>query len=92
MGPGLSVQQKWHVPARNVAVGDLVWLADQNTLTGWFRLGQVTEACPVMKDVARDVRVRTCQSCPAFGGLSKRSRGAENCPFTILYGDCYGPV
>lgn len=45
-GPDLFVWQKWHAPARNVAVGDLVWLADQNTLWGQFRPGRIMEACP----------------------------------------------
>ena len=38
-GLGLFVRLKWHALARNVAVGDLVWLADQNALRGRFRLG-----------------------------------------------------
>lgn len=33
-GPHLFVRQKWHAPARNVSVGDLVWVADQNALLG----------------------------------------------------------
>ncbi|XP_027138459.1 uncharacterized protein LOC113746562 [Larimichthys crocea] len=57
-GPGLFVRQKWHAPARNIAAGDLVWLADQNALRGRFRLGRVVEACPDMKGVVRDVKRR----------------------------------
>lgn len=86
-GPGLFVRQKWHTPARNVAVGDLVWLADQNALRGQFRLGRVVEAFPDQKGIVRDVRVRTCQSCPASSGLSKRSQRAENFPSVILHRD-----
>ncbi len=86
-GLGLYIRQKWHAPARNVAAGDLVWLADQNALRGQFRLGRVVEVCPDVKGVVRDVRVRTCRSCPVFGRQPKRNRGMENYPSTILHRD-----
>lgn len=37
-GPNLVVQSKWHTSQRNVAVGDVVWLCDQNALRGQFKL------------------------------------------------------
>lgn len=33
-GPNLFVRSKWHTRHQNIAVGDIVWLADQNTLRG----------------------------------------------------------
>lgn len=86
-GPGLYIRQKWHTPARNVAVGDLVWLADQNALRGQFRLGRVVEAFPDVKGVVRDVKVKTCHSYPLFSGQSRRTRSMESCPSTILHRD-----
>lgn len=32
-GLNLFVRSKWHTRERNVAVGDVVWLADQNERT-----------------------------------------------------------
>ncbi|KAL1247062.1 hypothetical protein QQF64_022438 [Cirrhinus molitorella] len=86
-GPNLYIRQKWHAPARNVAVGDLVWLADQNALRGQFRLGRVVEVCPDARGVIRDVKVTTCRSCPVSNGQSKRNQGEENYPSTILHRD-----
>ncbi|XP_058497913.1 uncharacterized protein LOC131468070 [Solea solea] len=86
-GPGLFVRQKWHASARNVTVGDLVWLADQNALRGQFRLGRVVEAHPDVKGVVRDVKVRTCQSCPVSSGQSGKGKEKENRPSTILHRD-----
>ncbi|XP_026082522.1 uncharacterized protein LOC113058643 [Carassius auratus] len=86
-GPNLYIRQKWHAPARNVAAGDLVWLADQNALRGQFRLGRVVEVCPDARGVVRDVRVATCRSCPVSGGQSKRNRVEDNYPSTILHRD-----
>lgn len=86
-GPNLYIRQKWHAPARNVATGDLVWLADQNALRGQFRLGRVVEACADERGVVRDVRVKTCRSCPVSDGQAKRHRSEENYPSTILHRD-----
>ncbi|XP_058505077.1 uncharacterized protein LOC131472187 [Solea solea] len=86
-GPGLFVRQKWHAPARNVTVGDLVWLADQNALRGQFRLGRVVEAHPDAKGIVRDVKVRTCQSCPVSSGQGGKGKEKENHPSTILHRD-----
>ena len=63
-GPHLFIRQKWHVQSRNVAVGDVVWVADQNALRGRFRLGRVIEAVPDGRGVVRDVKVRTCPCAP----------------------------
>lgn len=37
-GPNLFVREKWHTTERNVAIGDIVWLCDQNALRGQFTL------------------------------------------------------
>ena len=84
-GPHLFVRQKWHAPARNVSVGDLVWVADQNALRGRFRLGRVEEACPDDKGVVRDVKVRICHSLPI--SLSQARKDKEPCPSTVLHRD-----
>ena len=86
-GPGLFIRKKWHTPARDVAVGDLVWLADQNAIRGRFRLGRVVEACPDEKGVVRDVKVKTCHSLPAGADPSKRNQSGASCPSTILHRD-----
>lgn len=84
-GPHLFVRQKWHASARNIAAGDLVWVADQNALRGRFRLGRVVEAFPDSKGVVRDVKVRTCHSLPISWSRVKKE-GAP-CSSTILHRD-----
>ncbi|XP_038137922.1 uncharacterized protein LOC119781503 [Cyprinodon tularosa] len=61
-GPNLFVRSKWHTSHRNVAVGDIVWLCDQNALRGQFVLGKVVSANPDKKGVVRDVNVRVVPS------------------------------
>ncbi|KAK7933355.1 hypothetical protein WMY93_004251 [Mugilogobius chulae] len=56
-GPNLFIRSKWHTLERNVAVGDIVWLCDQNALRGQFRLGRIVAAVPDRKGVVRDVDV-----------------------------------
>lgn len=57
-GPHLFIRSKWHTAERNVAVGDVVWLCDQNALRGQFKLGRVVSTNPDSKNVVRDVDVR----------------------------------
>lgn len=69
-----------------------MWLTDLNALRGQFRLGRVVEVCPDAKGVVRDVKVRdvkvkTCQSCPVPSRQSKRIQSVENCPSTTLHRD-----
>ena len=56
-GPNLFIRSKWHTTERNVAVGDVVWLCDQNALRGQFRLGRVVAVAPDKKGIVRDVEV-----------------------------------
>ncbi|KAL3983379.1 high-mobility group nucleosome-binding domain-containing protein 1 [Sarotherodon galilaeus] len=84
-GPHLFVRQKWHAPARNVSVGDLVWVADQNALRGRFKLGRVEEADADDRGVVRDVKVRICCSRPINWSQARKDR--EPCHSTILHRD-----
>lgn len=43
-------------------MGDIVWLSDQNTLRGQFRLGRVISTNPDSKGIVRDVTVRVVPS------------------------------
>lgn len=56
-GPNLFIRTKWHTTERNVAVGDVVWLCDQNALRGQFRLGRVVTVTPDSRGIVRDVEV-----------------------------------
>lgn len=62
-----------------------MWVADQNALRGEFRLGRVKEACPDVKGVVRDVKVKICHSLPI--SLSQAKKDKEPCPSTILRRD-----
>ena len=44
--PTLIVQRKWNTAERNLQPGDVVIIADKNTLRGEYRLGQVKEVYP----------------------------------------------
>lgn len=44
--PNLFVRNKWHTRNRNVAVGNVVWLADQNAVRGHFKLARVISVNP----------------------------------------------
>ncbi|KAI5613888.1 hypothetical protein C0J50_11251, partial [Silurus asotus] len=57
-GPNLFVRSKWHTKQRNVAVGDIVWVADQNALSCQYKMGKVIGANADSKGVVRDVDVR----------------------------------
>lgn len=56
-GPNLFIRTKWHTTERNIAVGDVVWLCDQNALRGQFRLGRVVAVAPDSKGIVRDAEV-----------------------------------
>lgn len=49
---------------RNVAIGDIVWIADQNALRGQFKLGRVISVNSDSKGVVRDVNIWTFPSYP----------------------------
>ena len=47
---------------RNVAIGDIVWLCDQNALRGQFRLARVVSVNADFKGIVRDVHVKVSPS------------------------------
>ena len=95
-GPNLFVRSKWHTRERNVAVGDIVWLADQNALRGQFKLARVISVNPDKEGIVRDVNVKTFPSYPVMikkttgEAMSKRAgteKKATKIPATILHRD-----
>ncbi|KAL3973670.1 mitochondrial-processing peptidase subunit beta [Sarotherodon galilaeus] len=74
-GPNLFVRSKWHTAHKNVAVGDVVWLSDQNALRGHFKMGIVVSTNPDKKGIVRDVNVRVCSS---YSGSVAKSLRAED--------------
>ena len=73
-GPNLHVRQKWHTRVRDVQVGDIVWVADQNALRGRYRLGRVVAVVCGRDGAVRDadVKVYGCRSagvCHPAAGL-----------------------
>ncbi|XP_059192192.1 uncharacterized protein LOC131974080 [Centropristis striata] len=88
-GPNLFVRTKWHTAHRNVAIGDVVWLADQNTLRGQFRLARVVDVNTDKKGVVRDVHVRTFPSYPVstVKPTQKVKKPATKIPATVLHRD-----
>lgn len=54
--PTLQVRQKWYRPKRNLRVGDLVLISDENTKRGRWPLGKVTDV-----NCGRDGLVRSAK-------------------------------
>jgi hypothetical protein len=55
---GRMLNHKWTRNVRNVAVGDIVYLAEAENDDPTYRLGQVVEACPGEDGCVRTVRVQ----------------------------------
>jgi len=55
---GRMLNHKWTKNVRNVAVGDIVYLAEAENDDPTYRLGQVVEACPGEDGCVRTVRVQ----------------------------------
>ncbi len=93
--PNLFLRSKWHSSHRNVAIGDIVWITDQNALRGQFKLGRVIGVNPDSKGVVRDVNVRTFPSyhVPITKPLKARANypGSKShkkkIPSTVLHRD-----
>lgn len=60
--PHLFTRSKWHTTERNLSVGDIVLVADQNALRGQFRLGRVVKTNPDSKGIVRDANVKVLPS------------------------------
>ncbi|KAJ7983844.1 hypothetical protein DPEC_G00370650 [Dallia pectoralis] len=90
-GPNLFVRSKWHTKQRNVAVGDIVWLADQNALRGQYKLGRVVSVNADRKCIVRDANVRTFPSYPTptrrHVHADKSKKHSIKIPATILHRD-----
>lgn len=52
-GPKLFVRSKWHTREGNVAVGDIVLLADQNALRSQYKLPRVVSVNTDNKGIVR---------------------------------------
>jgi hypothetical protein len=55
---GRMLNHKWTKNVRNVAVGDIVYLAEAENDNPTYRLGQIVEACPGEDGCLRTVRVQ----------------------------------
>jgi hypothetical protein len=55
---GRMLNQKWTKNVRNVAIGDIVYLAEAENDDPTYRLGQIVEACPGEDGCVRTVRVQ----------------------------------
>ena len=56
--PALVVQRKWHTATRNLCPGDVVIVADKNTLRGDYRLALVQDVFPGEDGKVRKVTVK----------------------------------
>ena len=56
--PALVVQRKWHTASRNLRPGDVVIVADRNTLRGDYRLALVKDVFPGEDGKVRKVTVQ----------------------------------
>ncbi|XP_023810653.1 uncharacterized protein LOC105357885 [Oryzias latipes] len=94
-GPNLFIRSKWHTAERNVAVGDVVWLCDQNALRGQFKLARVVGVSTDKRGVVRDIYVKVSPSYGAFSvvrspkpvPVAGDSESSKSCQSTILHRD-----
>ena len=87
-GPNLFIRNKWHTKERNVAVGDVVWMADQNALRSQYKLARVVSVNADGKGIVRDVHVRTFPSYPVSVTRKEGDkRPSVKIPATILHRD-----
>ena len=57
--PALQERQKWLHPRRNLSVGDIVLLVDEQTPRNLWPMGRVSETFPGRDGLVRSVRVKT---------------------------------
>lgn len=91
-GPNLFVRNKWHTAERNVTVGDIVWLCDQNALRGQFKLGRVISVNSDPRGIVRDVNVQVSPNycVPVQKSTVKVSTSYDRkriCQGTVLHRD-----
>jgi len=60
--PGLQKRSKWHNVQRNLKIGDLVLIADENTPRGIWPMAIVIEVYPSRDNLIRSVKVKTKSS------------------------------
>lgn len=56
--PALQTRQKWSVPRRNFAVGDLVLVVEEKTPRGRSPMGLIEEVFPDSYGYVRNVKVK----------------------------------
>lgn len=90
-GPNLFIRSKWHTKQRNVAVGDVVWVADQNALRAQYKLGRVVSTNPDPKGIVRDVNIRVIPSyiptTPCARETTSSPSSSKDTPAVILHRD-----
>lgn len=77
--PSLVIRSKWHVERRNVKIGDVVLLKDNNALRGSWRLARVINTIPNEDGIVRRIVVRCKQINDTGGGkMTELERAAHN--------------
>ena len=80
--PSLLERKKWNNPRRNLKIGDLVLIADENYPRGQWPLAMVTEVMPGKDGYVRAVKVKT--SSAVSTRANHRRRGEDKINTTIL--------
>ena len=57
--PTLVPRRKWRVERRNVRIGDVVTVADENAVRGSWAMGRITDVFPGADGKVRNVKVKT---------------------------------
>jgi hypothetical protein len=73
---------KWNIPRRNLKIGDVVLIADENYPRGQWPLAMVTEVMPSKDGYVRTVKVKT--SSTVSTRAKHRRRGENKINTTIL--------
>ena len=59
----LIKRQKWFHKKRNVCLGDIVLVVDDNSARGQWPIGRIVELCPDRHGLVRSVMVKTQKGC-----------------------------
>ena len=59
----LIKRQKWFHNKRNVSLGDIVLVVDDNSARGQWPIGRIVELCPDRHGLVRSVMVKTQKGC-----------------------------
>lgn len=73
----IAIRQRWHVPRRNLQIGDIVMVKDEDLPRNEWRLGQVLETNANKDGLVRKVKIR-------LGDRNLNQKGERVCKPSVV--------